>query len=481
MKLRTRLRTALAFNLFFYTTLLCSALAQNGTSLKGDWSGVLDVGAAKLKLVLHFTAEADGKWRGTMDSPDQGANGIKIDTVTLETQSLKFEMKALGAAYEGTLKGEEITGKFSQGGATFPLDFKRATAAELAPPKRPQTPQPPFPYAAEDVAYDNPAANLKLAGTLTLPRAQGPVPAVVLISGSGPQNRNEELLRHQPFWVLSDYLTRNGIAVLRVDDRGLGKSTGNFATATTEDFASDVLASIAYLKTRKEIDPKKLGLIGHSEGGLIAPMCAAKSSDIAFIVMMAGPGVSGEEILYEQAALMARADGAPETAIALNRKTQEKIFAILKTEKDAAIAEKKLAELAAAEVAAVPEAQQGALEATLKAQGKSVNSSWFRFFLTFDPRLVLRQVKVPVLALNGELDLQVPPKQNLPEIAKALTAGGNKNFQIVELPKLNHLFQTSQTGAFSEYAKIEETLAPIALKLMSDWIAKHTGLTNGTR
>ena len=476
-----RLRTTIAFNLFLYTTLWCSALVQNGASLKGDWSGVLDVGAAKLKLVLHFTSEADGTWRGTMDSPDQGANGIKIDTVTLEAQSLKFALKALGASYEGTLKGEEITGKFSQGGATIPLAFKRATAAELALPKRPQTPQPPFPYAAEDVTYDNPAAQIKLAGTLTLPRASAPVAAVVLISGSGPQNRNEELLGHQPFWVLSDHLSRNGIAVLRVDDRGVAKSTGNFATATTEDFASDVLASIAYLKTRKEVDPKKLGLIGHSEGGLIAPMCAAKSSDIAFIVMMAGPGVTGEEILYEQAALMARAGGTPETAIALNRKIQEKIFAILKAGKDAAAADKQLAELIAAEVAAAPEAQKGALEATLKAQAKSVNSPWFRFFLTFDPRLVLRQVKVPVLALNGELDLQVPPQQNLPEIAKALTAGGNKKFQTVELPKLNHLFQTSQTGAFSEYAKIEETLSPTALKLMSDWIAKQTGLTNGIR
>ncbi|MCI0697608.1 alpha/beta hydrolase, partial [candidate division KSB1 bacterium] len=359
------------------------------------------------------------------------------------------------------------------------LVFKRATAADLdfAPPKRPQTPQPPFPYVVEDLTYDNPAAQIKLAGTLTLPRATAPVPAVILVSGSGPQGRIEEGL----YAVLADHLTRAGIAVLYVDDRGVGKSTGNFATATIEDFANDVLAGIAYLKTRKEIDAKKLGVIGHSEGGLIAPMCAAKSSEVAFIVMMAGPGVTIEEILYEQAALTARVQGAKEDAIAQNRKTLEKIFAILKTEKDPAAADKKLAELAAAEVAAAPEAQKKALEASLSTNFKMTNSPWFRFMLTFDPRLVLRQVKVPVLALNGELDLQVPPQQNLPEIAKALTASGNKNFKTVTLPKLNHLFQTAQTGAVSEYTKIEETIAPAALTLITEWIANQTGLANKPR
>ena len=455
------------------TTLAQDTLPQK---IKGDWQGVLD--AAKLRIVLHFTAEADNTLRGTMDSPDQGAAGLKIDTVTLEGQTLRFVMKALGASYEGTVNSaaSEITGKFTQGGVTFPLNFKPGTAAAMAPPKRPQTPAKPYPYDEEDITFENKTANIKLAGTLTLPRTKAPFPAVVLITGSGPQDRNESLMGHQPFLVLADHLTRQGIAVLRFDDRGVAKSKGNFAAATSEDFATDVLAGVEYLKTRKEINVKKIGLIGHSEGGLIAPMCAVKSPDVAFIVLMAGPGVTGEEILYAQAALIARAEGASEADIAQSRKFQEQSFAILKTEKDTASTEKKLREIVAAAVAAIPEAQKKTVETALLAQAKSVNTPWFRFFLTYDPRTALRQLKIPVLAFNGELDLQVPPKQNLPEIAKALKAASNKKAQTVELPKLNHLFQTAKTGGVSEYAKIEETLAPIALTQMSDWIAKQTGI-----
>ena len=467
---------ALAVISLFFTIIGSSVFAQDAASLKGDWSGVLDAGAAKLKLVLHFTTTDVGKWRGTMDSPDQGANGLNIDTITLEGQTLKFAMNALGASYEGTLNGNEITGKFTQSGATFPLNFKRATAADTAPPKRPQTPHPPFPYNAEDITFENKAANIKLAGTLTTPRTKAPFPAVILISGSGPQDRNESLLGHQPFLVLSDHLTRAGIAVLRFDDRGVGKSTGQFSQATSEDFASDVLAGVEFLKTRPEVNAKKIGLVGHSEGGMIAPMCAVKSKDVAFLVLMAGPGVPADELLYEQAALISRAEGASETAIAENRKIQEQSFAILKAEKDPANADKKFQELVANAVKSAPAAQKKAVEAALNSQFKAINTPWFRFFMNYDPRVLLRHVKLPVLALNGELDLQVAPKQNLPEIAKALKAAGNKKVQIVELPKLNHLFQTAKTGAFSEYAKIEETMSPTALTLMSDWIAKQTGI-----
>ncbi|HEX4945282.1 MAG TPA: alpha/beta hydrolase [Blastocatellia bacterium] len=470
------MKSQIFITLLILLTLVLSTFAQDATALKGDWSGVLDVGAAKLKLILHFTPGDDGTWRGTMDSPDQGANGLKMDTITLEGQTLKFVMKALGASYEATLSGNELTGKFTQGGATFPLNFKRATAADLAPPKRPQTPQPPYPYNTEDITFENKAANIKLAGTLTTPRTNGPHPAVILISGSGPQDRNETLMGHHPFWVLSDHLTRNGIAVLRFDDRGVGKSGGRFSTATSEDFASDVLAGVESLKTRPEINAKKIGLVGHSEGGMIAPMCAVKSKDVSFLVLLAAPGVPADELLYEQAALIARAEGATEAAIADNRKIQEQIFTVLKTEKDIAAAEKKLQEIVNKALANTPAAQRKAVEAQLNAQAKSVNAPWFRFFMGYDPRTTLRQVKVPVLAINGELDLQVAIKQNLPEIAKALKAGGNKKVQTVTLPKLNHLFQTATKGTVSEYAKIEETMSPAALTLISNWIAKQTGV-----
>jgi hypothetical protein len=469
----------------FVTMLLATLSAginaqQNKPSgIAGDWSGVLDVGAAKLTLVLHIAQSAGDALTATLDSPDQGANGIPVDAISLSNGTLKFEMKRIVASYEGALNsdGSEISGKFTQGGVSFPLTLKRGVMRK-EPPKRPQEPKPPYPYREEEVSYDNTTAQgVRLAGTLTLPKTQGPFPAVLLITGSGPQDRNESLLGHKPFLVLADHLTRQGIAVLRVDDRGAGKSTGKFGESTSADFASDALAGVAYLKSRPEINPQQIGLIGHSEGGLIAPMVAAKSKDVAFIVLMAGPGVTGEEILYEQAALMARAAGADAEAVAKNRKVQEQMFAILKTEKDSAAAEIKLKEVTAAQLRQFSDEERKKAEASsaaIEAQINQVNSPWFRFFLTYDPRPTLRQVKAPVLAVNGELDLQVAPKQNLPEIEKALKAAGNRDYKIIELTRLNHLFQTAQTGAFAEYEKIEETISPTALNAISDWILGRT-------
>ena len=468
------------YRIFFLTFLAVlfltvSANAQEIATQKvvGDWQGILDAGAVKLRIVLHFKVN-EKNLLGAMDSPDQGANGIPIDSVAFENSTLKFVMSRLGATYEGTLNGEEIVGKFTQGGVALPLNLKRGAAT--APPKRPQTPVKPYPYDEQEIEFENKPANIKLAGTLTLPRTKAPFPVVVLITGSGPQDRNETMLGHQPFLVLADHLTRQGIAVLRFDDRGVAKSKGNFATATSEDFATDVLSAVAYLKTRKEINPKKIGLIGHSEGAMIAPMCAVKSNDISFLVMMAGPGVTGEEALYEQSRLMMIAEGSTPDEAARNRKLQEKMFAVLKTEKDESAAEKKLREVVVAHIAEMSEAQKKLADANpgaLLQQVKAVNTAWTRFFVLYDPRPALRQIKIPVLAINGELDLQVSAKQNLPEIAKALKTGGNKNFKIVELPNLNHLFQPTKTGAFSEYGKIEETISPAVLTIMSEWIRKQ--------
>jgi pimeloyl-ACP methyl ester carboxylesterase len=336
---------------------------------------------------------------------------------------------------------------------------------------RPQEPKKPYPYDEEEVGYENKRDGVKLAGTLTLPRGKGPFPATLLITGSGPQDRNESLLGHKPFLVLADYLTRQGIVVLRVDDRGVGGSTGSVPDSTTENFAADVTAGIEFLKTRKEIDPKQIGLIGHSEGGLIAPMVAAQNGDVAFIVLMAGTGLTGEEILYLQGALILKAGGASAEQLAKQRATQEGMFKILKEEKDPATAEKRLHEELSRNL--TEEAKKKS-EQAIAAQIKRANTPWFRYFLTLDPRPALRKVKCPVLALNGENDLQVPATENLREIEAALKAGGNKDVTIVSLPKLNHLFQTSETGSMSEYAKIEETIAPVALKTIGDWILKRT-------
>jgi fermentation-respiration switch protein FrsA (DUF1100 family) len=350
---------------------------------------------------------------------------------------------------------------------------------------RPQEPKPPYPYDEQEVVYQNKKDGLQLAGTLTLPRSKGPFPAVLLITGSGQQDRNETVFDHKPFLVLADHLTRLGIAALRVDDRGVGKSTGRFIEATSEDFATDALAGVEYLKTRKEIDPRRIGLIGHSEGGLIAPLVAARSTDIAFIVMMAGPGLTGEQILYRQTALVCKSAGMSDDLIAQTRAAQDRVFAILKQEKDNVVAEKRILEEADAfrEVAAKARADAtdehkkeisiiaAAIEG--QAQSKLVVSPWFRFFLTYDPRPTLMKVRCPVLAIIGEKDLQVPAEENLAAIRLALEAGGNKDHTVLALPDLNHLFQTCRTGAISEYAQIEETISPAALDTISKWILRR--------
>jgi uncharacterized protein len=450
------------------------AAAQPGASnqsIEGAWEGTLDFGGVKLRLVLKVSKSDDGSLTAKADSPDQGATDLPVDTISLSDGSVRFEMKRLMASYEGKLNKEasEISGEFKQGGMSVPLILKQT--AKPTALNRPQEPKKPYPYDEEEVGYENMRGSVKLAGTLTLPRAKGPFPAVLLITGSGPQDRNESLLGHKPFLVLADYLTRQGIAVLRVDDRGVGGSTGSVANSTTEDFAGDVMAGIEFLKTRKEINPKQIGLIGHSEGGLIAPMVAAQNGDVAFIVLMAGAGLTGEEILYMQGALIMKANGASAEQLAKQRATQEIMFKILKEEKDPAASEKRLHEELSK---SLTEEELKKTEQTIAVQIKQANTQWFRYFLTLDPRLALRKVKCPVLALNGENDLQVPIDENLREIDAALKAGGNKDVTVVRLAKLNHLFQSSETGSPNEYTNIEETVAPVALKTIGDWILKRT-------
>jgi pimeloyl-ACP methyl ester carboxylesterase len=456
-----------------------STLAQSPpVGLPGVWEGTLDAGPMKLRVVFHIEKSADGKYSAKLDSPDQGATGIPVASVELAGKTITIGVPTIGGSYEGKANDafSEIDGTWKQGGAELPLKLKRQDKPiEI---KRPQNPTKPYPYDEEEVEYENKSGGVKLGGTLTLPRDRRPAPAVILITGSGPQDRDESLMGHKPFLVLADHFTRNGIAVLRVDDRGVGKSTGETMKSTSEDFVGDVLAGVEYLKTRKEIDAKKIGLCGHSEGGIVGPMAAAKSRDIAFVVMMAGTGLTGEEILYLQGAALIKAAGGDEKSLALQRNTQELIFKIIKAEKDPAVAEKKIIESLREELKKYPEEEVkhlgGNTDAAIEAQAKSANSPWFRSFLTLDPRIALAKVKCPVLAINGELDLQVPSKENLPEIEKTLKGGGNKDVTVKELPKMNHLFQTATTGAVAEYSQIEETISPAALDLMTAWIKERT-------
>ena len=440
---------------------LSAAFAAQGQDIDGTWQGTLDTGGAKLRVVVHLSSTKDGL-TATMDSPDQGASGLPVSLVKRDGSTFTLEMKALGARFDGTISKDlsTIEGTFSQGGGSLPLVLGRGTAAAAAPPRRPQNPIKPYPYREEDITYENQAAGIRLAATLTIPQGKGPFPAVALITGSGPQDRDESLMNHKPFLVLADYLTRRGIAVLRTDDRGVAKSGGVFATATTADFATDTEAAIAYLKTRAEVDAHKIGLIGHSEGGVIAPMVAARNKDVAFIVMMAGSGVPGDQLIVAQVVAGNEAAGMSHDQAQQAGQQQRKILDLVEQEKDEAVLKQKLRDLLGP---ALPAAQ-------LENVYRQLTSVWYRYFLTYDPAPALRKLTCPVLAINGSKDTQVPPQQNLPAIRKALEEGGNKHFEAVEMPGLNHLFQTAKTGALSEYAQIEETISPVALERIGSWI-----------
>jgi pimeloyl-ACP methyl ester carboxylesterase len=387
---------------------------------------------------------------------------------------MSFESKPIGARYTGKRneRGTAFEGEFTQLGTKLPL--RLAKTDKVSEPARPQTPKPPFPYRSEDVTYEYKAGRVRLAGTLTLPRGSGPFAAVILITGSGAQDRDETILGHKPFLVLADYLTRRGIAVLRVDDRGVGGSTGKISSSTSEDFAGDALAGVAFLKGRKEIDPRKIGLMGHSEGGLIAPMAAARSNDVAFIVLLAGTGLPGSEILVAQGELILKANGASESELKLQRQIQKRLIEIISSEPDEKVAGAKIAAALKEILAALPAAEKEALgEGGGQLSETNINrfnNAWFRYFLAYDPRPTLKKVRCPVLAMSGEKDLQAPSRRNLAEIAGALEAGGNRNVKTVALPGLNHLFQPCKTGSPSEYAAIETTMAPEALKTVGDWI-----------
>jgi len=448
------------------TTIKTEHKLSKPSDIDGAWWGTLNTGLVELRMVFHITSTEDGLM-ATADSPDQNASGIPVTTVTRTGPALKLEMKQLAGVFEGKLDPTlaTIDGSWTQAGHSLPLTLKRLENPADLERRRPQNPLKPYPYREEEVSYRNTPAGVTFGATLTIPKGKGPFPAVFLITGSGPQDRDESLMGHKPFLVLADYLTRQGIVVLRADDRGFGKSTGVFSTATTLDFASDAEAAIAYLKTRAEADPQKIGLIGHSEGGMVAPMVAALNHDIAFIVLMAGTGVPGDQILVAQKQLIEEASGVNHEQAAKDAAQERELIALVKREKDSSALERELKKKLAG----------SAPEAELTGEVKFLSSPWLRYFIQYDPAGALSKVQCPVLAINGEKDLQVPPQLNLPAIRKALEAGDNRDFEVAELPGLNHLFQSAKTGSPNEYAQIEETISPVALEKISRWILKQTG------
>jgi pimeloyl-ACP methyl ester carboxylesterase len=438
--------------------------------VEGLWQGAVETHGMRLRFQLHISHDTDGSLIAALDSLDQGVTGLPANHVTLKDPIFHFEIPSVAGVYEGTLNGAKnaITGKWSQTSAdNLPLDFKRSDQTlEL---RRPQTPARPFPYVEEEVTFSGGAEGTALAGTLTLPRGDRPFPAVLLVAGSGPQDRDESLANHRPFLLIADALTRRGIAVLRYDKRGVGKSTGNPDTATTMDLAADAKAALAFLKSRKEIDGSRIGLLGHSEGAIIAPYLAGHSKEVKWLVLLAAPATTGEQTLLNQSELIGRAGGLSDEQLEASLGFDKAAYALVRKEKDPGVLAEKL-------VALVKETGLDAAlpPAALETQLRMLASPWFRFFLEYDPLPNLKAVDCPVLALYGQKDLQVTPKANLPLLQRALHESANAPVEARELPELNHLFQHAYTGTPAEYAAIEETFSPDALTLIVDWVKSHS-------
>ncbi len=437
--------------------------------VEGLWQGALETHGMRLRFQLHISHDTEGKLIAALDSLDQLVSGLPAINVSQKDSAVHLEIPAVASTYDGTLNAPKnvIAGEWSQSEIKQELVFKRSDQPLAL--RRPQNPSKPYPYREEEVSFSNVAAGVTLAGTLTLPKGPGPFAAALLIAGSGPQDRDESLVNHKPFLVLSDYLTRRGIAVLRYDKRGIGKSTGSADTATTMDLAGDAESAVSYLKSRREIDPGKIGLIGHSEGAMIAPSIAARSESIPWIVLLAAPATKGEDTLLNQSELIARAGGLGDAQVATSLNFDRQAYDLVRKEKDTAVLTDKL------QVLVKESGLDSALPAAaLEPQLRMMTSPWFRFFLDYDPLPNLQKLKCPVLALYGEKDLQVPPKVNLPLLQKALSVAGHTPADTRQLPELNHLFQHAYSGSPTEYAAIEETFSPEALRIIADWLVSHT-------
>ncbi|WP_018629846.1 alpha/beta hydrolase family protein [Niabella aurantiaca] len=455
---------------FLYPCLSTSLLF--GQSIAGSWQGNLDISAGRtIPLVIHIEQSGDSL-KAVMDSPAQGVKEIPVDRTAFDSNLLRFELHALKIQYAGALQGDSIAGTFTQAGYALPLVLRKNKNGNKPFYHRPQEPQPPFSYHTEAVGFKNTTQGNRLAGTLTTPTAGQDFPVVVMITGSGAQNRDEELFGHKPFLVIADYFANHGIGSLRLDDRGVGGSEKGKADPTSADFATDIHSAVEYLVQRGF---KNTGLLGHSEGGVIAPIVATKNPNVKFMILMAGLGVTGAELNVQQIRLLNKVMGATDaTAEKRAAETQVVVNAILKYRQPELGTE---LEKIYSRIFLPDSMQQNAREKNdfIRQQLSRASAPWFVFLTRYNPNDYLTCIKIPVLALNGSLDVQVAAKENLAGIKAGLEKAGNKNFEVKELPGLNHLFQEAGTGAPSEYAQIEQTMAPAVLELMTRWILKNAG------
>lgn len=443
----------------FIIMAVSTALSPDATShFAGQWEGVVSAGDQSVKIVVRVEKTDDGL-RAVMDSPEQGVRGLPITDLTQTGDAVRFSVPSIGGTFEGGLSadGATLTGIWRQGPMSVPLVLTRTATEVSLTPVRPQNPVEPLNYRAEPAAFENVKDSVSLAGILTLPEGEGPFPVAVLLSGTGPQDRDETMFDHKPFLILADYLTRRGIAVLRYDDRGVGQSAGDFSAASVPDFVGDALAAVTYLASHPEIDPRRIGLIGHSEGGIVAPLVAEAGGNVAWIVTLAGPAVSGELLIGEQHLRLARASGLPEeAALAANRVQRSILAAIARNASDG--------EAAAREVESILVAA-GQPEAAAAAAAAEVSAPWFRWLVAHDPAPGLAQLTVPMLAVYGGKDLQVPADLNSEALAAIRPSA-----KVVVFPSLNHLMQTAETGSPTEYEIIEETMSPEVLETIADWV-----------
>lgn len=449
-------------NFFIGLCLILTGMQLNGQygpkDVEGSWTGHLEAGGTRLRIVFHLQLDDQNQLSATLDSPDQGARGIGMGEVTFQADSLIIQAPVIMGKYEGKMTSDTtMEGIWSQAGQQFPLNLKRQEQPEVL--NRPQEPHPPYPYKEEEVTFDNAKQHFNLGGTLTLPEGNEPFPAVVLVSGSGSQNRDEEIFGHKPFKVIADNLTRNGVAVLRYDDRGVGASGGSATGATSADNATDARAAIDYLKGRKDIDQGRVGIIGHSEGGLIALMIAAEMKDLACAVLLAGPGVPGKIILLDQLEDISRLSGIPEPVMLQNRQIMEKVYGWMEDQ-----------ESYSAWADSVTSNLETPVANRILQEVREPSYPWMHYFVNSDPARYFKSIRCPVLALNGEKDCQVLAEKNIQAIREGLKAAGNERVTAVILPGLNHLFQPCDTGLPAEYGNIEWTFDQDALDLLSSWL-----------
>ena len=429
------------------TVLILSIQLLFAQEITGSWQGELDVQGMKLPLIFHIKKEGE-KLISTLDSPKQGATNIPVSTTSYTADQLTLELPALGISYSGKVTNESINGTFKQGGMELPLI--------LAKLNRPQTPKAPFTYKTEEITFVNSSDKNTLAGTLSEPNNfNKKQPVLIMITGSGKQNRDEEIFSHKPFAVIADDFAKKGIATLRLDDRGVGGSSKGTPDETSFNYATDINAAVLFLKAKGF---ENIGLIGHSEGGMIAPIVASTNKDVKFLVLMAGPGQPINELLVLQNYLAGKLAGMSEEALQKSGQINRMIYDFIKNYKGNSF-DSDFDKFINSSSEKLPDDVK-----------KQVTNAWFRYFIAFNPDEYVAKVKIPVLAINGSLDFQVPAKENLEAIKKSLIKAKNKNFETYEFQGMNHLFQECTTGAMSEYAEIEQTISPKVLDKMSSWI-----------